>query len=249
VEVNVTESTIELPTADGVMATRAFVPDTAGRFPAVIFYMDGLGVRDALVQMARRIASAGYGVVLPNLFYRSRPHAPFHGPTAFSDPAERERLMALIKEVTPARAMTDTAAVLAWIDAQPALQGARVGTVGYCMGGGPALGAAGAFPGRVAAAASYHGGRLATDAADSPHLLAARAKGRLYIGYAENDSSFPDTQRQKLEDALTQARVSYAIERYHAAHGFAVPDLPPYDEEAARRHWDTLLDLFATTLR
>jgi len=244
-----TESTIDLPTADGAMATRTFVPEGGPPFPVVLFYMDGLGVREALVGMARRIAAEGYAVVLPNLFHRSGPYAPFHGPTAFGDAAERERLLALIKEVTPARALADTAAVMDWIGAQPAFARAKVGTVGYCMGGGPALAAAGAFPDRVAAAASYHGGRLATEAPDSPHVLAARAKGRLYIGYAENDASFPEGQRQRLEEALRTAGVTYTMELYHAAHGFAVPDLPPYDREAAERHWRTLLDLFAATLR
>jgi carboxymethylenebutenolidase len=242
------EATADLKTADGVMAVRTFRPGEGTRHPAVLFYMDGPGVREALAGMARRIASNGYLVLLPDLYYRSGPHAPFDGATVFTDPSERARVVALIKEVTPARATSDTAALLEWLKTDAAGNPAKVGTVGYCMGGGPALRAAGTFPDRVAAAASYHGGRLATDTPDSPHVVASSARGRLYVGYAENDASFPEDQRQRLEQALTRAGMSYTIERYHAPHGFAVPDLPAYDETAAARHWTTLLALFRDAL-
>jgi carboxymethylenebutenolidase len=242
------EAMIDLKTADGVMTTRTFQPGDAASYPAVIFYMDGLGVRDTLVDMARRLASNGYYVVLPNLFYRSGPHAPFDATSVFSNPAERERIMGLIREVTPARVTSDTAVLLDWLKTHAGVGISKVGTVGYCMGGGPAVNAAGAFPDRVAAAASYHGGHLATDAPDSPHVVASRARGRIYIGYAENDNSFPDAQRQRLEEAFTQAHVAHAIELYHAPHGFAVPDLPMYNAKAADRHWETMLALFGESL-
>lgn len=243
-----TEATVELKTPDDVMDTRTFRLADGARHPGVIFYMDGLGVRDALAGMARRIASEGYCVLLPNLFYRSGPYAPFDAATAFGNPPERARVMALMKEVTPPRAMADTAVLLDWMKKDPGIDASKVGTVGYCMGGGLALSAAGVFPEHVVAAASYHGGRLATDAPDSPHVLASRARGRLYIGYAESDGSFPEAQRQRLEEALTQAGVSHTIERYHAAHGFAVPDFTVYDAAAADRHWETLLALFRESL-
>lgn len=243
-----TETTIDVKTPDGVMATRTFHPGPGKRYPLVIFYMDGLGVRDALVEMARRIASHSYYVALPNLFYRSGAYAPFEGATVFTSPAERERIMALIREVTPVRVMSDTAALLETLGSETAANTHKVGTVGYCMGGGPAISAAGRFPDRVAAAASYHGGHLVKDAPDSPHVLASRARGRLYIGYAENDNSFPEAQRQQLESALDAAHVSYSMELYRAAHGFAVRDLPVYDNGAAEKHWQTLLDLFRRSL-
>jgi carboxymethylenebutenolidase len=210
--------------------------------------MDGVGIRDALVTMARHIASNGYYVALPNLFYRSGAYAPFDGASAFSNAAERERLKGLIKEITPARVMSDTSVVLDLFKDDAATRAGKVGTVGYCMGGGPAIRAAGQFPDRVFAAASYHGGNLATDAPDSPHILASKARARLYIGYAENDSSFPEMQRQRLETALTNGRVPYTMELYKAAHGFAVPDLPAYNKEAAAKHWQTMLGLFRESL-
>jgi carboxymethylenebutenolidase len=243
-----TEITVDVRTPDGVMATRTLHPGQGKQYPAVIFFMDGLGVRDALIEMARRIASNGYYVALPNLFYRSGAYPPFSGASVFGDPAERERLMVLIKEITPARVISDTAALLGQLMADAAVDTRRVGTVGYCMGGGPAISAAGNFPEHVLAAASYHGGHLATAAPDSPHILASKARGRLYIGYAENDNSFPESQRQQLETALTEAHVPHSMELYKAAHGFAVPDLPVYNKEAADKHWDTMLGLFRESL-
>ncbi|MHB1863155.1 MAG: dienelactone hydrolase family protein [Gemmatimonadaceae bacterium] len=242
------EATVHLKTPDGVMPTRTFHPGGGKRSPAVILFMDGVGIRPTLIEMARRIASHGYYVALPDLFYRSAPQAPFDGATVFSDPAERARLMSLIKEVTPARALSDTRVILEFLEHEPAADAGKVGTVGYCMGGGAALSAAGQFPDRVRAAASYHGGRLATDAPDSPHVLASAARGRVYVGYAENDNSFPEEQRQRLEAALTEAGISHSMELYHAAHGFSMSDLPVYNETAAAEHWRTLLGLFKETL-
>jgi carboxymethylenebutenolidase len=190
--------------------------------------------------MARRIADHGYAVALPDLFHRVAPVAPFDVATAFSTPAERDRIMGLIRGLSAAGVMSDTNTVIDHLGAA----GRPVCTVGYCMGGGYALRAAGTFPDRVVAAASYHGGNLATAAPDSPHVIASRARGRLYIGYAEDDRSFPDEQRDRLDAALTAAGVTHTIERYHARHGFAVPDHAVYDEEAATRHWETLLALF-----
>ena len=222
------------------MVTRTFSPPTSKPAALVVFYMDAFGVRDALAAMARRLADNGYVVALPDLFHRVAPVAPFDVATAFSTPAERDRVMALIHGLSHAGVMSDTNTVIEHL----AADGGPVCTVGYCMGGGYALRAAGTFPDRVVAAASYHGGNLATAAPDSPHVVASRAKGRLYIGYADNDRSFPDDQRDTLDAALTAAGVAHTIERYHARHGFAVPDHAVYDEQAAARHWETLLALF-----
>jgi carboxymethylenebutenolidase len=242
------ETTIDVRTPDGVMGTRTFRPALHRAYPVVVFFMDGLGVRGTLVEMARRIASNGYFVALPDLFYRSGPYAPFDGARAFGDPAERERIMALVREVTPTRVRADTTALLDRLQAEATADTTRVGTVGYCLGGGPAISAAGWFPEQVRAAASYHGGHLATDAPDSPHLAASTARAQVYVAYAENDSSFPDAQREKLETTLSAAGVSHAMELYRAAHGFAVRDLPSYRQEAADRHWTTMLGLFREAL-
>jgi len=244
----VNEAVVEPRTPDGVMPTHTFNPGPGKQYPAVILFMDGLGVRDALIGMARRLASHGYFVALPNLFYRSGPFAPFDPATVWGNPDERARLMGIMKAVTPAGVTADTSTVLDMLKSNPSVGLRKVGTVGYCMGGGHALRAAGTFPDRVFAAASYHGGNLATDAPDSPHVSAAKARCRLYIGYAENDTSFPEAQRDRLETALTDAHVPHAIELYHGAHGFTMTDFPVYNEEAAERHWATLLALFKDSL-
>lgn len=243
-----TEATIQLKTADGVMPTRTYHPDGAGPYPAVIFYMDGVAIRPTLFDMARRLASHGYYVVLPDLFYRAGPYEQFDGATVFSDPDERARLMGLIKSVTQAGLATDTQAIIDHLVAAPAADSTTIGTVGYCMGGSAALAAAGRHPDCVRAVAIYHGGRLATDASDSPHLLAPKMRARVYVGYAENDHGFEEPQRTLLDRTLTDAGVQHTMELYHAAHGFTMADLPVYNNAEAERHWTRMLALFGETL-
>ena len=125
-----TETTVDLPTPDGVLATRTFFPGGGNRYPAVIFFMDGVGIRETLLVMARQLASRGYYVALPNLFHRAGSFRPFHGATVFTDPAERERVKALIAEVTPPHVAVDTAAVLELLDREPAADARKIGAVG-----------------------------------------------------------------------------------------------------------------------
>ena len=151
----------------------------AGPWPAVIMYTDAGGVRPTFHEMAQRLADLGYAVLLPNPYYRLGEIAPFDFHTVFTDADERTRLMSLVASVTKELATRDTGAQLAFLAGQPEVLGTRVGTTGYCMGGGMSLNAAGRFPDRVAAAASFHGGPLATDAPDSPHLLAGSMRRRV----------------------------------------------------------------------
>jgi carboxymethylenebutenolidase len=242
------EHALKLETADGTMPVWTYAPDGAGPFPSVIYYMDGVAIRPILFEMARRLASHGYYVALPDLFHRAGPYEPFNGATVFSDEKEKARLMSLIKSVTPEGLAMDTVAVLAHFDATPAANGRNVGTVGYCMGGAAALRAAGQHPDRVRAAASYHGSRLATDQPGSPHLFAPKMKARVYVGYAENDNGFPESQRDLLDTTLSTSKVPHEIVQYHAAHGFTMADLPVYNKGEAERHWTTMLALFGDTI-
>ncbi|HEU4404102.1 MAG TPA: dienelactone hydrolase family protein [Polyangiaceae bacterium] len=240
----------EVETGEGAMTTWVYRPLAGeGPWPAVIFYMDGPGLRDALHAMAQRLAWGGYVVLLPNLYYRAGDQAPFDPATVFSDPSERERLMALALSVTSDAAMRDTAALLRFLDGLPGVEGKAVGCVGYCLGGLVALWAAVAHPDRVAAAASIHGGRLATDAPDSPHAHADQIRGRVYVGVAGLDPNFTAEHTERLRSALDAAGVRATVEIYpDARHGFAVPDLPVYDRESAERHWRRVLELFAEAL-
>jgi carboxymethylenebutenolidase len=150
---------------------------------------------------------------------------------------------------TPAAIMSDTAAFLAYLSIQPDIKPGGIGTTGYCMGGLMSLTAAGMYPDQIVATASYHGGRLATDAPDSPHLLAAKIKSKVYIAAAIEDPGFPDDMKDRLERALTQARVDHKIETYQAKHGWVLRDTPVYDAVASERHWQTLTALLDATLK
>ena len=241
---------VDLTTPEGVLDCFIFHQAGAGPWPAVVLYMDAFGVRPDLDVMAERLAAGGYVVAVPNLYYRSGPFPPFDPATVAAGGTERERFMGQIRSIDGEMVMRDTAAVLAHLDADPTVGKGPLGTVGYCMGGGYALRAAGVFADRVAAAASFHGGSLATDRPDSPHRLADRMRARVYVGVAGVDPGFTDEQRQRLDAALHEAGVTYEIETYDGAqHGFAVHNHRVYDREASERHWQRLLTLFGSTLQ
>jgi len=261
---------IDVRTEDGVLDCHLFTPDdatlpgpkprptsapehesrpTSSGWPLVVVYMDAFGIRPALAGMARRLASHGYAVALPNLYYR-------HGAFPTLDPkavaaggAERDRFKGMIASITNGTVMRDTAHVLEALRSAPVVKSGPMAAVGYCMGGGFALSAAGTFPDRVVAAASFHGGSLATDKPDSAHLLAPRMRAAVYVGVAGIDPTFDEAQRLRLEEALGAAGVKYVLEVYDGAkHGFAVDEHLAYDRQAADRHWTALTTLLRDTL-
>lgn len=239
---------VSVPTPDGICPAVLFTPPGEGPWPAVIMFTDAGGVRPAFHGMAQRLADLGYVAFLPEPYYRHGPYEPFDMATAFGDPAERDRLMGMVRSVTGAMVASDAGAYLDFLAAQPQVAGTKVGTTGYCMGGRMSLTTAGHHPERVAAAASFHGGQLASDAPDSPHLVAGRIAGTVYVAAAADDPSFPREQEARLEAVLTDGGVDHTIETYPAAHGFAVPDNPTYDADAAERHWAALTELYRATL-
>jgi carboxymethylenebutenolidase len=243
---NMNAKIIDIKTKDGVAPSHFFSPPQEGNRPAVIFYMDAFGIRPALCDMAARLASNGYHVLLPHLYYRSGPIRPVDTATAFNAGPERDRLMPLFKSLYNKIVMEDTASFLDFLDLQPAIAGQKIGCVGYCMGGPFALSAAGTFPGRIAAAASLHGARLATDQPDSPHLLAAKMRANIYVGIAGIDPHFTPEERQRLESAFESAGVKHTVEVYpEVKHGVACNDKPVYDRAASELHWQQILRLFA----
>jgi carboxymethylenebutenolidase len=242
-------SEIAIDTRDGTCRSFVYHPAAGGPWPAVLVFMDGIGIRPAMLAVGERLAVHGYFVLLPDLFYRSGPYQPMDAHTVFAVPEQRRVLMEkFFALATPANVMSDTGAFLAWLAAQPDVRPGPIGTTGYCLGGLMSLTAAGTFPDRIAATASYHGGRLATDAPDSPHLLAPRIRSRVYVAGAIEDQSFPDEMKQRLERALTEAGVDHTVETYQARHGWVLSDTPAYDPAAAERHWQTLLALFDATI-
>ncbi len=241
---------VTIPTPDGQCAATLHLPEGAGPWPAVIMYPDAGGVRDTFHAMADRMAGLGYTTLLPDVYYRHGPYAPFDVTTVFDDPDERARLMSLAQTITTEMIISDAGAFLDFLAERDEVTGFFVGTTGYCMGGRESLLAAGHHPDRVAAAASFHGGRLAADDdPDSPYLLADRMPAvTVYVAAAENDASCPPEQLQRLATALAAAEVRHTIETYPAAHGFAVPDNPTHDANADERHWAALERLYGSTL-
>ncbi|HSY89481.1 MAG TPA: dienelactone hydrolase family protein, partial [Verrucomicrobiae bacterium] len=159
-----------------------------------------------------------------------------------------DELMKFVNSLDRERKIADAGAFIEFLSSRPEVKGDRFGATGYCMGGNASLTAAGAYPDRFAAAASFHGGNLATDKPDSPHLFLGKFTGQIYVGGAIEDASFPEEQKSRLERTLSDAGVSHLIETYPARHGFAVPDLPVYDKSAAERHWVASFTLFRDTL-
>jgi carboxymethylenebutenolidase len=242
---NITDT---VTTADGSCPVRLFTPEGQGPWPGVVMIPDAGGVRQTFFDMAAQLADSGYAVLLPDVYYRQGDWAPFDMKTAFTDENERNRLMSFIGSITPDKWASDANAYFDYLAARPEVSGSKFGVTGYCMGGRAAVTIAGLVPDRVAAAASYHGGGLVTDSADSPHLRADKIQAAIYVGGAENDASFTDEHAEQLEKALTAAGVEHTIETYAAGHGFAVPDNGPYDAAAAERHWTTMREVFAANL-
>jgi carboxymethylenebutenolidase len=237
---------IQIKTGDGLAKAGLFGPAASAR-AAIILYMDAFGPRPALDGMAERLSDSGYAVLVPDLFYRNAPYGPFDAKTAFNDEKGRATIMSLIGGTTQDMTIRDSGAFLDALAAEGVT--GPVGTVGYCMGGARALNAAASYPDRIVAAASFHGGNLASEAADSPHRKAASIKARVYVGVAGVDRSFPPEQSARLAEALRVAEVDHAIENYvGVAHGWCVPDHGVFDEAGAERHWKRLATLFAETL-
>jgi carboxymethylenebutenolidase len=235
-------SKIEIKTKDGVCPCYEFRPiHQSAPWPAVLVFMDGIGIRPAMIHLAERLSTNGFYVLMPDLFYRSGPYEPMNGKTVFTDPDARAKLMAKFGTAKPAQIMSDVPFFLDHIAAQPDVKKGPVGTTGYCMGGLMSLTAAGTFPDKIKVACSFHGGNLASDKPESPHLLADKMKARVYCAGAIEDPSFPDEMKATLGDALTKGGVNHTIETYPAKHGWTFFDTPVYDAGQSEHHWQALV--------
>ena len=240
------ERTIDIATKDGKTTTFVVHPERGGPHPVIVFYMDAPAIREELRDMARRFASAGYYVLLPNMYYRSGLMELGPLPRDPNSP-ERKRMFELMESLNIPRVMDDTRGLLAFIDADPAAKKSRMGAVGYCMSGQYAINAAAQFPDRFTAAASIYGVRLVTDADDSPHKQVASIKGESYFACAETDSWAPKEMVEELQAAVKG--LNCEVEWYPGTeHGFAFPQRPVYNKQAAERHWERLYALYARNL-
>jgi len=240
------EKTVDIPTRDGKTTTFIVHPERGGPHPVIVFYMDAPAIREELRDMARRFATAGYYVLLPNMYYRSGVME--LGPLS-TDPnsPQRKKMFELMGSLSIPLVMEDTKGLLAYIDADPAARKTKLGAVGYCMSGQYAINAAAQFPDRFTAAASIYGVQLITDKPDSPHLMAAKIKGESYFACAETDHWMPLEQIPKLAEAVKGLKCE--VEIYPGVeHGFAFPQRAAYNKDAAERHWERLYALFKRNL-
>jgi len=242
--VAVTESDVTVTTPDGT-ADCYFVRPASGTAPGVLVWPDIFGLRPAFRQMGKRLAESGYAVLVVNPFYRVK-KAPTAEAGAKTPIADVRPLAQGLNETTQ---MTDAKALISWLDQQPSVaRNRKIGTQGYCMGGPIAFRTAAAVPDRVGAVASFHGGGLATDMPNSPHLQAAKTKAQFLIEIAENDDKRSPEEKNVLKETFAQAKLPAEIEVYPAAHGWCPPDSQVYNEPQAEKAWSRLLALYSKAL-
>jgi carboxymethylenebutenolidase len=237
------EQQVEIATPEGSMTTFVVHPEHDGPHPVVLYLMSGLGISRPFLDMASRLASAGYYLLVPNLFYRGGPYREY---TPGGEMGERT---AYIQTVTRANIVSDARALLDYADADPAAADGPVGTVGFCMTGGLTIVLARELPDRIAAAASIHGGRMVTDEPDSPHRGLDTVTGELYIGWADQDRHAPPETVPVMRAALDDAGVRYRFDFLtDAVHGYAMSGGDRYHRGAAELHWERVHSLLRRNL-
>jgi carboxymethylenebutenolidase len=243
-----TGADVDITTPDGV-ADAYFVHPVKGKSPAVLIWPDIFGLRPAFKQMATRLAQSGYAVLVINPFYRTRraPTAPEH--PDFNDPPTRNALMTLAGTLNAQTAVTDATAFVGFLDAQSCVDKAKkMATTGYCMGGPFVFRTAAAFPKRVGAGATFHGGGLVSDSPDSPHRLIPQMKAQFLIAIAENDDQKQPEAKDVLRKSFAAAHLPAEIEVYTGTkHGWCPPDSQVYDHDQAEKAWSRLIVLLGSS--
>ena len=245
------ERELQITTPDGQMDLFICHPDENGPFPPIIIYMDAPGIREELRDMARRLGTVGYYVMLPNLYYRNgcEGNYGFDLSQIRKNETEREKMFKVMRTLTNARVVSDTQPLLTHIANDDAANNGPVGCVGYCMSGQFVVSIAAAYATEFAAIASFYGVGIVTDKKDSPHLKAGDIKGRLYLAFASDDPFVPSSTLDSLPQLLTNAGVKHRVEIYpDTEHGFAFPQRPAYVKAAGERHWERLFSLFGREL-
>ena len=242
------EQIVDIATKDGKTTTFIAHPERGGPHPIVLFFMDAPAIREELRDMARRIATAGYYVMLPNLYYRKGVLELADLPP-LPEKEARARMFDLMGSINIPMVMADADAMLGFADRDPAASPGRAAAIGYCMSGQYAINAAARHPERIACAASVYGVQLVTDRPDSPHLAAQKTKAELYFACAEHDTYAPLEMVQALDASLKEGNGNAEVELYRGVHhGFAFPQRAVYDKTAAERHWERLFALFRRNL-
>lgn len=238
------ESMVRVNTPDGY-ADAFFVHPARGRHPGVIVWPDIAGLRDVFKIMARKLASAGFSVLVMNQYYRSAPSPVLGSFLEWRTPEGGAKLRPMIARVTPEATIRDAAACVAFLDAQARVDTRRkIGTQGYCMGGSHAIRTAAAVPTRIGAAASFHGGGIANDKPDSPHLLLPQTQAAFLIAVARDDDARDSGEKDRFTAAARAVGRTAEAVVYQANHGWCVPDTPAYDAGQADLAWEQLIGLY-----
>lgn len=246
--VAVTESEVKIKTPDGT-ADCYFVHPATGSAAGVLIWPDILGLRPAFRQMGKRIAEAGYSVLVVNPFYRGKPAPVVPDGAKFSDPAIRNAVMPLAQALNATTQETDAKAFVAWLDQQASVdKKKKIGTMGFCMSGPFTIRTAAVAPDRVGAAASFHGGGLTSKDATSPHLLIPKTKAQYLFAIAENDDKRDPDSKTILRETLDKAKMQGEVEVYPAAHGWVPTDMEPHDPVQAEKALGRLMELFKKAL-
>jgi carboxymethylenebutenolidase len=239
------ETMTEIATDDGACEA-FFVHPATGQHPAILFWPDGVALRETMQAMARRLAAQGFAVLAPNQYYRSSCLPVAVDFDTWRTSEGLASMMAHIHLLTPDAVARDAQTFLGWLDRQAAVDGARgAGTQGYCAGGSMAVRTAATVPDRIAAAASFHGGQLVTDKVDSPHRLLEKARAAFLIAIARDDDARAPTDKDELRKAADAAGRPAEIEVYAADHSWCVADAPAYDDAEAERAFARLMALYA----
>jgi carboxymethylenebutenolidase len=242
------ESDVTITTPDGV-CDAYFVHPAKGKHPAVLVWPDIMGLRPAFRMMGKRLAAEGYAVLVVNPFYRAAKAPVLKEGESFQTPAIRDKLMPMARALTPEVNVIDAKAFVGWIDKQPAVDTRKkIGTTGYCMGGPIVMRTAAALPDRVGFGGSFHGGGVATDQPNSPHLLVPQMKAHFLFAVAKNDDDRDPKSKDLLKEAYAKAKLPAEIEVYPAQHGWCALDSAIYDEAQANKAHDRLVALMKTAL-
>ncbi len=246
---DVVEEEVLIETPDGI-ADAYFVHPAQGAHAAVIVWPDVMGIRTSFRMMGKRLAQSGYSTLVVNPYYRTAKGPVTADGESYGMPEVRERLRPHRGSLSAETAVIDGRAFVKYLDQHPSVDtGRKIGTTGYCMTGSYVMRLAAAMPDRIGAGGSFHGGRLATDAADSPHQLASKMRAGFLIAIAANDDERDPEAKVKLREAFDQANVSAEIEVYtDTLHGWCPPDSPVYNEVQAEKAWSRLLALFEREL-
>lgn len=240
---------VTVSTTDGD-ADCYFTHPKTGAHPAVIIWPDVMGLRAAYRQMADRLAALGFAVLVINPYYRAVKGEVFQVGDKFSDPAVRNRILPYARALTRQTTQTDGRVLVDYLDAQSAVDTSKkIGTLGYCMGGSMTIVSAAHIPERIGAAASFHGGRLATDKPNSPHHLLGQTQAGFLIAIASNDDKAEPEVKNILRKSFDAHNIAAEVEVYAGAlHGWCVPGSPVYHEAQAERAWTRMVHLLKTNL-